>query len=1444
MESPNRVVSPTHPCDPQLASAENPDGSLGVLDPSDGTAQQSQNTALPLPSSLHDKPQAPNQLQPEVGRDSHVLVDDHPKPRLVEPIAKSPRKEAVAIVGIACMFPRAKDLRAYWQNICNRVDAIQEVPPERWRIEDYFSEDRFARDRVYSRWGGFLDKVVFNPIKWHIPPASLRSIEPAQLLALEVASQAMADAGYDRRDFPRERTGVLFAVPGSHDLGTAYCVRTMLRHYLGQLEGGPPPGWQEVVARLEEHLPEWTEDTFPGFLANVVAGRISRELNLGGPNYVVDAACAATLAALHAGIEQLRSGTSDMVLVGGVDLTNNPFTYMSFAKTYALSPRGRSRPFDNTADGIALGEGVACIVLKRLPDAERDGDRIYAVIRGIGTSSDGKQRSLTAPSSQGQTWALERAYEDAGISPTTLMLLEAHGTGTVAGDSAELKALNHVFTRHGQERQVTAIGSVKSMIGHTKTVAGLAGLIKTALALQQHVLPPTIGVETPSKQIDFATSPFYLNTQTRPWITENGAQPRRAGVSAFGFGGTNFHVVLEEHTGAFHTGLGRDLMPRSVELFVFRRASREALLVSLQQLKQELTTIENGDLAELAGALLAEEEAGGRLQPVCRLAIVAASLADLRQKVEKTIALLPGRPTLNDPTGIYYAETAPVETASVCFLYPGQGSQTVDMLRDLLIASPWAHDLFGQANRLLADLLSGPLSRCIYPIPAFDEETRQQQQKTLQDTRIAQPALGLVELFATGLLARFGLRPGKTAGHSYGELVALHVAGCLSAEDLLRISAERGRHCAEAARTSPGGMVAVQAGAETTRAALAECQIAADLANLNAPDQTILAGTEAVLAAVREQLPRRNLRVRPIPVAAPFHTPLLRSASEAFAASLDPSWFHSPTLPVYSNTTGERYPDEPEAIREMLRRHLCEPIWFEKEVRRLHADGACVFVEVGPGKVLTDLVGRILKDEPVTVLALDVPDRDGWSQLGHVLARAAALGLPVDLKPWFSERGLTTSSLTEFFARARAEAKPAPTDWIISASRAEPVTPLPGRQPKVASEVKRPSAPQPATRQANDPRASGGSVPPPPDGRGSAKPTPPPAPATSPAGAEVRRFTAPSRSSSTATQVTPAPMITTSSENGTNGTHAAPGHLAAELFAQVQATTRQFLETQQGQQRLAERMLEAQDRLLAAQERMLLYCLQGAPPQLLSPPPVPPAPVPAAPAPAATGLRVRSVPGGVRPPVVSPGNGSTVRSAPAPVKVQPTTTPAPNPTQAPAVVAPTPPAGTLDNPWGQGAGNGTVPPPPPTAVFRGDLLQVVSERTGYPIDMLDEDLPLEAGLGIDSIKTVEIFSKLKSYHVYTRETARDQDEEEILTRFTKLRTLRDVIDSYDQTRRAFLARQAGEIHGPSASAASTAQTSADVVERYVVSAVAVSEIEGVKKNSLTATSLSSSGEET
>ncbi|MGQ4334977.1 beta-ketoacyl synthase N-terminal-like domain-containing protein, partial [Streptomyces hayashii] len=480
-----------------------------------------------------------------------------------EPAAPAPLD--VAVVGMACMFPQAPDLPAFWANVVGGVDAVGEVPAERWDPAVHHGES------TPSKWGGFLPRIPFDPLRYGIPPASLGHIEPVQLLSLEAARRALEDAGYGDggREFDRSRTSVVFGAEAGSDLSNAATLRAVLPSYYGRVPEG-----------LDDRLPRLTEDSFPGMLANVISGRIANRLDLGGANYTVDAACASSLAAVDVACKELVGGTSDVVLCGGADLHNGINDYVLFSSVHALSPTGRSRAFDGAADGIALGEGVACVVLKRLADAERDGDRIYGVIKGLGASSDGRSLGLTAPRPEGQRSALERAYRNAGVSPADVGLVEAHGTGTVVGDRTELRILSEVFAEAGAGPGGCALGSVKSQIGHTKCAAGLAGLIKTLLALHTGVRPPTLHVESPNPAWEADTSPFAFHAEARPWAAP--AHERLAGVSAFGFGGTNFHVVLSAYADGVPPVRGLDVWP--AELFVFRGRDEASARRAMEEL--------------------------------------------------------------------------------------------------------------------------------------------------------------------------------------------------------------------------------------------------------------------------------------------------------------------------------------------------------------------------------------------------------------------------------------------------------------------------------------------------------------------------------------------------------------------------------------------------------------------------------------------------------------------------------------------------------------------------------------------------------------------------------------------------------------------------------------------------------------------------------------------
>jgi len=451
----------------------------------------------------------------------------------------------IAIIGIGCIFPGAANAREFWKNIVTGRDCITDVPPSHWSGTDYYDADPKRPDHVYCTRGGFISPVSFDPSEFGIPPASLEATDTSQLLGLATAKMALQDAGYESRPFDRNRTSVILGVTGTQELVIPLASRLGYPKWDAVLKdhGIESGRRQQIVNDIADTYVSWQENSFPGLLGNVVAGRICNRLDLRGTNCVVDAACASSLSAVHLAMMELTAHHSDMVITGGVDTLNDIFMHMCFTRSHILSPSGDIRPFSKDADGTVLGEGIGMLVLKRMDDAVRDKDRIYAVIRGMGTASDGKSQSIYAPRKEGQEQALRSAYQSSGIDPASVDLIEAHGTGTRVGDQVEFRALNQVFQEFVPQNRSThkrcALGSIKSMIGHTKAAAGAAGLIKAALSLYHKVLPPTLKAEEPDPALEIDISPFYLNTKSRPWLAPSD-NPRRAGVSAFGFGGEQF----------------------------------------------------------------------------------------------------------------------------------------------------------------------------------------------------------------------------------------------------------------------------------------------------------------------------------------------------------------------------------------------------------------------------------------------------------------------------------------------------------------------------------------------------------------------------------------------------------------------------------------------------------------------------------------------------------------------------------------------------------------------------------------------------------------------------------------------------------------------------------------------------------------------------------------
>ena len=928
----------------------------------------------------------------------------------------------VAIIGMGCMFPKADDLAGYWANIRRGVDAITDIPPTHWRPEDYFDPDPKSPDHTYARRGGFLSPVDFPPLDFGIAPHNLEATDTTQLLGLMVARAALDDAGYGEgsmKPLDRDRVSVILGVTGTLELVIPLGAR--LGHPIWRralkASGVPEETADEVVRRIADSYVGWQENSFPGLLGNVAAGRIANRLDLGGTNCVVDAACASSVAALNLAVLELASGRCDLALTGGLDTFNDIFMYMCFSKTPALSPRGDARPFDAGCDGTILGEGLGVLALKRLDDARRDGDKIYAVVRGVGTSSDGKGYAVYAPSASGQVKALREAYRVSGVTPDSVELVEAHGTGTRVGDATELSALNEVFGASRPGATWCALGSVKSQVGHTKAAAGVAGIIKAALSLYHKVLPPTIKVDAPLEGVGPGRSPFYLNTQARPWLARAG-RARRAAVSAFGFGGSNFHCVLEEADAA---KLGID-WDGSTQIAAFSADSAEGLKARLDDWPEGLSWSEFRTAA-------ARTRARFRAAEPHRLVIVVDRNDDLAANRSDVLTALANGPKTRPTPGVFLG-AGPVP-GGLGMLFPGQGSQYAGMLRELACLFPQMQEALAEADSVVSP--DGPrVSERVYPFPAFSDAERAAQDAALRATETAQPAIGAVSLGLFRVLEHFGVRPDAIAGHSFGELTALRAAGRLNDASFARLACVRGRLMADQAARGGGGMLAVFGSIAVLEEVLRSEGLGIDLviANRNGPRQFVLSGPEVAIERAARAFERRKVMTRALAVSAAFHSPAVAEASGPFLAALNSVEFAPASIPVYANTTAAPYPADPAEARSLLAGQLANPVAFSDELEAMRRAGVSTFLEVGPDAKLSGLVRATLG---VRAIALDASKgaHGNLFDLAAALAELASIGYPVVLTRWDEGRDVTPrsarkSSLTVKVCGANASTSPRP----------------------------------------------------------------------------------------------------------------------------------------------------------------------------------------------------------------------------------------------------------------------------------------------------------------------------------------------------------------------------------------------------------------------------------
>lgn len=920
----------------------------------------------------------------------------------------SDERAAIAIVGMGCRFPRAAHLADYWDVIRGGRICAGPVPRDRWNHDLFWSRNG-AREanKTYSSVLATIDEVrTFAPEFFGLTPRRAKVMDPQQRLFLDAVRMALEDAGYAVRRFPRDRTGVFVGATVS-DFTDIITARVRTWQLLDGEFGRPPALGQEAAAAMSEDLVPMQAYSLVGSLMNMVAANVNQCFDLGGPSFTTDAACSSALVALHEAVWQLRTGLIDAALVGGVYLNLTPDNLVAFARVGALSPTNSCRPYDGRADGFFIGEGIGAVMIRRLDDALAAGDRIYAVIRGVASNSDGKAEGPMTPRREGQVIALDRAYQDAGVSPRTVGFLEGHGTATPVGDVTEIAAFRDCLG--AASRSECAVTSVKANIGHTMSAAGIAGLIKAALCVRHRTIPPQAGFDVPRPELELDRAGLYVPREARAWAAP-ASHPRRAGVNAFGFGGTNVHVVLEEppspseHRRAISApsvfspssspSAPKPHPPHLVLLSaptpaLLARAA-DALASALPELAPECT------LADVAYTL------ASRRVDSARLALVVDSLEGLGTTLRTAAdALRQGEPL---PAGVIFADAprAP-EARRLAFLFPGQGAQNLNLCRDLYQRFPAFR---AELDRLAAavDQLERPLLAYLYPNPT--DGSQADATAALTATQVCQPAVAAVSLALARFVRGLGVEPEMVLGHSLGEFSAAAAAG-LIADDAacVRFVATRGRQIADATTGEPGAMSAAATDAQTVDRAIADLS-GVVLANLNHPHQSVISGFASAVAQAESRLAAAGVRTTRLRVSHAFHSPLMAPLGAQLAPHVQSLPLGTPRVPVVSAIRPGLYPRQADGVREIFLEHATSRVDFAAAIDVTAAQGASVFVQVGAGSALgtmaiANLDGRSNNAGAPVALGLTGADPDDGLTFLRTLGQLYALGIPVDLTPLF-----------------------------------------------------------------------------------------------------------------------------------------------------------------------------------------------------------------------------------------------------------------------------------------------------------------------------------------------------------------------------------------------------------------------------------------------------------
>jgi acyl transferase domain-containing protein len=860
------------------------------------------------------------------------------------------RHAPIAIVGIGCRFPGGADTpEKYWQLLRDGVDAITEVPRDRWDIDALYDPDPDAPGKMSTRWGGFVGPVDgFDAHFFGVSPREAHSMDPQQRLLLEVTWRALEHAGISPHRLEGSRTSVYVGMSAAD--------------YYQVLRA---PG----VAAFDAY-------TASGTAHSIASGRLSYVLGLRGASVSIDTACSSSLVALHHAVQSLRRGECHLALAGGVNLILGPDVTIALSKSHMMAPDGRCKAFDARADGFVRGEGCGLLVLKRASDAWADGDRVIALIRGTAANQDGRSNGLTAPNGPAQEAVLRDALADARCDAADVDFVEAHGTGTSLGDPIEVQALQAVIGAQRPAQQPLRIGSVKAGIGHLEAAAGVAGVIKAALALQHREIPGQVDLRQLNPFIPWSEMAIEVPRRLTAWDTP-AQRPRLAGVSSFGFSGTNVHLVLQEAQGDRPTSDGTgDLAPaatltRATELLPVSGRSDAALRAQCALLADALASTAQtlGDVAHTLGA--------GRAHFAHRAVVPAGSTAEAAAALA---ALARGEAPAGVATGV--AGTRPPR---VGFLFTGQGSQYPGMAEGLYRSEPVFRAAIDRCDELLGDRLARPLRAVLHPPAGVSSP--------IDDTAFTQPALFALEFALAQTWMAWGVQPSMLMGHSVGEFVAACVAGVFSLEDGLALIEARGRLMSALPRE--GAMAAVMASQARVSQAILDCPGEVGIAAVNGPQNIVISGRAAAVDAAVQRFAADGIKATRLNVSHAFHSALMTPMIGEFRRVAETVRFAAPRIDVVSNVTGE-----PIGARMASAAYWCDhvlaPVQFAPAVRAMVAGGCQVFVEIGPHPVLLGMAREGVDADALSWLPSLRRGRDDLSQMQDSLAALYALGAEID----------------------------------------------------------------------------------------------------------------------------------------------------------------------------------------------------------------------------------------------------------------------------------------------------------------------------------------------------------------------------------------------------------------------------------------------------------------